>query len=325
MNEKAFTLIELMGVIVVLSILVMISVPVVDKYIKQTKSESAEVQKESLILAARNWASDNKGSLPSNGNSTNVTIDTLIELGYLDFDIYENLSNFEIDDHLLSEYDSIKITLKDKNYEYELVLDDSVDNSAPVKLDLKLVSSSVNTLTVKAYAEDDQSSIVKYDFNIDGERESSGEYKWQGSTGASVYTFKNITGGEHTVMFKVTNSKGLSAESENYTFNTRNIGRIEFVVVNEPNDCESLRDVRIVYPANSTSRSWSRLLSMNDFKDAPALSQLVEDLENGTPLTAQATIESTKVSATYNVEFKIKKVDENGVETTCVCGTTGCE
>lgn len=303
MNKKGFTLIELMGVVVILSILVMIAVPVVDKYIKQTKLESAKVQKETLILAAKNWAGDNKDSLPLNsGNSIHVSLDTLMEMGYLDLDIVSNISKFEVDGQNLSVYDSVKITNDGKKYVYELKIDESTDNTAPVNLTMKYITSTINSLTVKAFAEDPESAIVKYEFNIDGERNSEGGLKWQGATAAKVHTFEDISEGEHIVMFRATNAKGLSTESKKFTYNTRSLTRMEFIVKDEPNDCCSPRTIRIIYPANSVSRTY-QIFTSNPIQVTTAYKDVTVN-GNGDPIIAEALVENIRISATYNVKFK---------------------
>lgn len=88
MNRKGFTLIELLGVIVLLVLIAMITIPTIGNAIKQGK-ENADVQtKENIVLAARNWAVDNKSSLPQNKNEkTKVNIKTLQDGGYIDKNI----------------------------------------------------------------------------------------------------------------------------------------------------------------------------------------------------------------------------------------------
>lgn len=318
--KKGFTLIELMGVIIILSLLVLIAVPVVDKYIKQARNDAGVAQEDSLIMAAKNWASDNVDQLPENeGQSIRVNFYTLSELGYLDYAL--DLSSFKVNGKYLDEYDSVKILKKNGKYSYSLEIDNSVDNTAPVNLSLVLVSSTLNTLTVKAYAEDPESSIVTYEFNIDGQRESDGSVLWEGITGSRVHTFKNITDGEHTVMFRATNLKGLQTESKKFTFSTQDITRLEFIVKDEPNDCKTLRTVRIIYPAGSKERKYK--IGNGAFCDGVsdtscnvyAAYKDVTGLKNGEPITASTTIEGVSLSATYTVRWKM--TNKEGTEIVC--------
>lgn len=309
--KKGFTLIELMGVIIILSLLILIAVPVVDKYIKKTKSEAATAQKDSLIMAAKNWASDYKEDMPGKGQNIRVSLDTLIELGYLDYDI--NVYSVEVDGDMI---DAVKITNENGKYKYDLVQDQIVDNTAPINLTLKLVSSTVNTLTVKAYAEDPETSIIRYEFNIDGQKAEDGNPYWEGETSSKVYTFKKVDEGEHTIMFRVTNAKGLQSESRKYTFSTQEVARLEFIVKDEANDCTSARNIRIIYPAGSKDRGYK----MDVAPEFTGVSATTKDItipasRCNSAITAKATVEGITVTETYNVRFK--KADGT------ICSCTG--
>ncbi len=86
MKNKGFTLIELLGVIVILSAILLIIVPGVTSNIKKAQNNSDENTKENIILAAQNWASDNKSVLNSK-TSYSVALKTLQDEGYLEDDI----------------------------------------------------------------------------------------------------------------------------------------------------------------------------------------------------------------------------------------------
>lgn len=83
MKNKGFTLIELLGTIVILSAILLIVVPSVTSSIKKSQANADESTKESIILAAQNWASDNKNIL-NNKSSYNVSLATLYDGGYLE-------------------------------------------------------------------------------------------------------------------------------------------------------------------------------------------------------------------------------------------------
>lgn len=87
MNKKGFTLIELIGVIVILALLTLIIVPNVVTYLQQGISNSKEYQNESIVLGAKNWASDHKDELPDAGNSLNLQLSTLQSEGYIEKNI----------------------------------------------------------------------------------------------------------------------------------------------------------------------------------------------------------------------------------------------
>lgn len=88
MNNKGFTLIELIGTIVILSLLLLIISPLVTRSIKEGTNKTDEQIKTNIELAAKNWASDNKGLLPSSKDKNyKVKISELQNQGYLDDNI----------------------------------------------------------------------------------------------------------------------------------------------------------------------------------------------------------------------------------------------
>lgn len=57
-NNKGLTLVELLGVLVVLSLIIMIVTPVVTKNLKASQVEICEHQLNSLVAASKNWFTD---------------------------------------------------------------------------------------------------------------------------------------------------------------------------------------------------------------------------------------------------------------------------
>ena len=84
MRNKGFTLIELLGVIVILSLLLLVIVPSVTSSIQKGQKEADKDATDSIVLAARNWLSDNKALV---NTSYTVTVSTLQNGGYLPKDI----------------------------------------------------------------------------------------------------------------------------------------------------------------------------------------------------------------------------------------------
>ena len=94
MNKKAFTLIELLSVIVILSILISIAFFSYSRYLKSSRRKVLEVNVKSIESAARNAISDcNKGAtnsfcsefvLPEPGESVEIKYSKLIESDYVE-------------------------------------------------------------------------------------------------------------------------------------------------------------------------------------------------------------------------------------------------
>ncbi len=116
MNKRGFTLIELIGVIVILALLTLIIVPNVVSYLQQGVSDSKEYQNESIILGAKNWASDNKDALPEDGNVINLQLTTLQNSGYIDKNIKDPETGEEIDGNSVC----VVIANNGKKYTYEV-------------------------------------------------------------------------------------------------------------------------------------------------------------------------------------------------------------
>lgn len=88
MKKNGFTLAELLGVIVVLSLIALVVLPAVDKSLKESKETMYQTQINTIKEAAKTWASDHVEELPSteNGNIT-VTLGELKTGGYVENDI----------------------------------------------------------------------------------------------------------------------------------------------------------------------------------------------------------------------------------------------
>ena len=88
MKNKGFTLIELIGTIIILSLLLLIIAPLVTRSIKEGAEKTDNQVKTNIEIAAKNWASDNKGYLPKTQNGVyKIKVSEMQEQGYLDDDI----------------------------------------------------------------------------------------------------------------------------------------------------------------------------------------------------------------------------------------------
>lgn len=111
MKNKGFTLVELLSVILLLAIVAAICTVSVFKYLESSKKDLTDIEKQSIISAAKNWSADNVSSLPSIGSTDvyNIEVVDLVNGGYLSE--IANYSNYYV-----------KVYYSNNNYEYELIL-----------------------------------------------------------------------------------------------------------------------------------------------------------------------------------------------------------
>ena len=89
MKNKGFTLIELIGTIVILSLILLVIVPPISNSLKKGIDKADKQIEESIIMAAKNYSSDNK-------NAECVDLSTLQEEGYIDKNLKSPKDNEEI-------------------------------------------------------------------------------------------------------------------------------------------------------------------------------------------------------------------------------------
>lgn len=83
-NVKAFTIIELLGVIVILGALATIIMPSVSKYINAGKTEYDKSLAEELLLAGKNYYSENRINLPKTpGEISYITAKEMLSLNLI--------------------------------------------------------------------------------------------------------------------------------------------------------------------------------------------------------------------------------------------------
>lgn len=115
MNKRGFTLIELVGVIVILAILGIVTFPIISGIIGKNAEALDKNQEKMIISAAKSYAM--KNAFKVNSDNYCVSVSTLMEQGYLDkFDSIKGNSN-DVD------YKEYKVTIsKDENtYKYEVI------------------------------------------------------------------------------------------------------------------------------------------------------------------------------------------------------------
>lgn len=79
MNNKAFTLIELLGVLMIIAIIATVVTITVDRSIKNSRLKTCQAQEKNIIEAAKNWMTDNPNVLTLNDDATSRTIEVYLK------------------------------------------------------------------------------------------------------------------------------------------------------------------------------------------------------------------------------------------------------
>lgn len=119
MKNKGFTLTELLGVLVILSLVAVITIPAITNSLNDYKTRLCNTQVEQIVGAARTWAADGNNifTLPDDdGETYTVSLRTLQESGFIGDEI-ENPVTKELFD---PDTTTVTITRTGKKYNYEI-------------------------------------------------------------------------------------------------------------------------------------------------------------------------------------------------------------
>lgn len=103
--NKGFTLVELIGVVVILGLISLIAIPTITSSLKKYKESLYKDSLDNIVQAAKNWGAENIGKLP-NKAGTNVSMD------YPEIDIETDYSTLYITLQQLSEEGFISSEIK---------------------------------------------------------------------------------------------------------------------------------------------------------------------------------------------------------------------
>ena len=136
MKKNAFTLIELLAVIAILTIIMVISVPQLITSIKNKKTDALEKTKDLLTSAARNYVIDYELKVP-----TSISIETLCKNDYLECPIKNPIDNsnlngyVNVDDNKVYVYSDTRDYITIRDYIIDLYNDESLRTSNGLKKD----------------------------------------------------------------------------------------------------------------------------------------------------------------------------------------------
>jgi len=108
MKHKGFTLIELMGVFVVLALILLMTIPQIMSSIKNSADQEIEQFKNTLYVAAENYIAEYDIKAP-----TTISVETLVKSGFLKSSLIDPTTNEKV-----GTKGAVRITKTDNKYSY---------------------------------------------------------------------------------------------------------------------------------------------------------------------------------------------------------------
>ena len=130
--KKGFTLVELLGVIVILGLIAMIAIPTINSALNSSREKAYNEQVNTIVNTARTYMSKNSLKLPdqTEGNKCSIRISTLQQAGLLDSDDIKNPMYKEGSTDEKENFENFNgyviITFTGNKYKYEYVKTTSV-------------------------------------------------------------------------------------------------------------------------------------------------------------------------------------------------------
>lgn len=112
MNKKGFTLIELLGVITILSVLALITIPIIDRSVNQGKDNLYDVQNGQLVKALKDYYAENLSEFNRVAGEGCKSVGDLKSTGYLPTDLKDPRTNKDIseDTQVCAQKNGAKVT-----------------------------------------------------------------------------------------------------------------------------------------------------------------------------------------------------------------------
>lgn len=165
-TKKGFTMVELLGTIVILGILTTISILGIQRLLSTAKEKYYESQEQALISAVRSFVEKNKQYLPKlNGQISNITLRTVIKAKYIDKVVDYNKNPCSEDDSF------VQVFYYDKDYYYTPYLkcdnwhSKEIANSQDIEINLSF-SGKINDAKLNYTVKDETNGLATYYYTI---------------------------------------------------------------------------------------------------------------------------------------------------------------
>lgn len=127
MKKNGFTLLEVLGVIVLLGVIALLVTTLSNRILGESKESLYETQKETIINSAKKWTIANNNELPMNETDApyNLSFTKLAEDGYIDSDDLIDPRN----NKSICGYVEITYNNSNKQYKYTIIEEKCLDNT----------------------------------------------------------------------------------------------------------------------------------------------------------------------------------------------------
>lgn len=285
MKKNAFTLIELLAVLVILGILSVIIVPTITDSLNNSKTTSYEAQINQIKKGAKEWSADNARELPEEENDAIVvTLGGLIQEGYLEDNVKNPVTQENFPNCMYIEIKRYK-----NNYVYTVLdkklPDGCTDKNNPDAPKIYLKGSSSIEINIGDTFDDPG---VKATNAIGTDLEVTTEIK-KSDTSSKVENIDTTEAGEYTIIYTV------SDDAESVSVKRK-------VIVKD-------KTPPVITVDGKTKRFSIKIAEGTDFiiPEATAVDTNDGDLTDKITVTGNP---NTEVEGTYYIEYSVK--DEAG-------------
>ena len=148
-KSKGFTLIELIGVIVIVALLALLITPLVNNVLTSSKSKLYKNTLKNIELSAKDWFidEDNIEKLPGNVENCYINLSELKSEGVVDLDIKNPETGNPLDDTQIN----VLVKKVGKSYEFKVVDDGSVSGGQCTEYAPNILAPTITATTFKDY------------------------------------------------------------------------------------------------------------------------------------------------------------------------------
>lgn len=120
MKEKGFTLVELLAVLIILTIIFVISVPLMTEILDQSKNTLYKKQIDTILDASYDYSLKNINYLPEEDNVSYITLGELKYEGLIDYDLTDPETNERFQDELVISINKVGTGYENKDIHAKL-------------------------------------------------------------------------------------------------------------------------------------------------------------------------------------------------------------